>query len=832
MLFTGELDEVFRLPAVRTRPEVRASSPTPHRNVGSPQAHGHGGPLPGTPTSGLSGSPSHRAGGGNNRVLSPGKFVLKKGLEPRQMVERRAEQLSNTESAVSPSVRRAGGAAMWPSSSSEQAAACDGETSGSGQWGSPRYSVDDRSGDGESAAAFFHSHQGQSQNQNQSASNSPLCPGTPTRQHYPQTAPSTPLQGISSPDVKKCIPLSEPRSVLDLTISPLQHQLPTIRATLPRRFRESFLEHNVAPVAPPLSTSPRVLNFEGCGGSGGPGPNTGFPACQFPNLTKTTTWAPDLATQGYPTSITTQKVVVSEEELAVLPPSQSFIPETTSLDDWEAATTTSPQHNLRAKQWMASLLEDIRNGDDSTSAQETEECTTPFTPGVDSCSPHFLAFQRGYGSPCPSDYTGDDNPGCSGLEYLQVESPGDTPRGGGDGDIDDGHNSPAVVGHELVTLLIACAEAVSTQSLSLVNHLLQKLGELASPDGTAMQRVAAYFTEGLACRVAHLWPHIYQSLPIDSSLNEEELQTAFHLLNHVVPYTKFAHFTANDIILQAFDGADRVHVIDFDVKQGLQWPALFQSLAVRECGPPTHIRITGIGECKEDLLETGDRLAEFAEEFNIPFAFHVVIDRLEDVRLWMLHVKENEVVAVNCISQLHRLLYDSGDAIKDFLNLIGSTKPKVVAIVEQEGSHNSSQFEGRFLESLQYYSAIFDSLDASLGAESSARVQVEQLFAREIRNILSCEGPERVERHEAINKWRSLLSQSGFVSVPLEDSAQTQAQILLRMFDSDGYTLTEDNGALTLGWMEQPLLTVSAWKPDKDFIPTGTSLVTSEKPAV
>jgi hypothetical protein len=55
---------------------------------------------------------------------------------------------------------------------------------------------------------------------------------------------------------------------------------------------------------------------------------------------------------------------------------------------------------------------------------------------------------------------------------------------------------------------------------------------------------------------------------------------------------------------------------------------------------------TGIGECKEDLLETGDRLAEFAEEFNIPFAFHVVIDRLEDVRLWMLHVKENEAVAV------------------------------------------------------------------------------------------------------------------------------------------------------------------------------------------
>jgi hypothetical protein len=145
----------------------------------------------------------------------------------------------------------------------------------------------------------------------------------------------------------------------------------------------------------------------------------------------------------------------------------------------------------------------------------------------------------------------------------------------------------------LVTLLLACAEAVSTKSLSLLNHLLQKLGELASPKGTSMQRIAAYYTEGLACRVTRLWPQIYQKLPFDINHTEDETQTAFHLLNQFSPYTKFAHFTAIDIILQAFEGADRVHVIDFDVKQGLQWPALFHSLAVRPEGPPAHIRITG-----------------------------------------------------------------------------------------------------------------------------------------------------------------------------------------------------------------------------------------------
>lgn len=228
--------------------------------------------------------------------------------------------------------------------------------------------------------------------------------------------------------------------------------------------------------------------------------------------------------------------------------------------------------------------------------------------------------------------------------------------------------------------------------------------------------------------------------------------------------------------------------------------------------------LTGVGDCKEELQDTGDRLAEFAQFFNIPFVFHEVIDRLEDIRLWMLHVKEDEVIAVNCITQLHRMLYDSGETIKDFLGLIDSTKPKVVAIVEQEGSHNGPHFEGRFLESLKYYSAIFDCLESNLPQESEARVQVEQLFAQEIGNILACEGAERVERHEGINRWRTLMGEACFVNEPVKESAQTQAQILLRMFQSDGFTLVGDNGALTLGWMDQPLFTASAWKPDKSII--------------
>ncbi|KAL3700092.1 hypothetical protein R1sor_018114 [Riccia sorocarpa] len=372
------------------------------------------------------------------------------------------------------------------------------------------------------------------------------------------------------------------------------------------------------------------------------------------------------------------------------------------------------------------------------------------------------------------------------------------------------------IGHELVNLLLACGEAVATKSLSLVNPLFAQLGELASPEGTSIQRIAAFYTEGLALRCSRLWPQNYLPLPTLEQSEEDNL-AAFYILNHVCPYVKFSHFTANEIILQAFEDCDRVHVIDFDIKQGLQWPPLFQSLASRHGGPPSHVRVTGIGDCNEDVQDTGDRLAEFADALGLQFEFHAVIDKLEDVRLWMLRVKEKEAVAVNCIFQLHRTLHDKENGIKDLLALIMSTKPKVVAVVEQEASHNGSFFEGRsprFLKSLPYYAGIFDSLDLNMPADSMARMKVEQFFAQEICNIVACEGPERVERHETFDVWRQHLTDSGFQSVPLSDRAISQAKLLLEMFPCKSYTLTEYAGALTLGWRNQPLFTASAWRPD------------------
>ncbi|KAG9453033.1 hypothetical protein H6P81_005937 [Aristolochia fimbriata] len=388
------------------------------------------------------------------------------------------------------------------------------------------------------------------------------------------------------------------------------------------------------------------------------------------------------------------------------------------------------------------------------------------------------------------------------------------------GEEEDQKNQTESSGLELVALLVACVESIRSNNLSAINQHLARLGELASPSGaTPIHRVVAYFTEALAMRITKMWPHIFHiTVPREMERgDQDDIATSFRLLNHINPIPKFLHYTSNEIILRAFEGKDRVHIIDFDIKQGLQWTGLFQSLASRP-NPPTHVRITGIGESKQDLQDTGDRLAGFAEALNLPFEFHPVVDRLEDVRLWMLHVKEGEFVAVNCLLQLHKVIYDeSGGSLNDFLGLIRSTNPSVVLVGEQEAAHNHPRWENRFLNSLQYYSAIFDSIDSGLPLDSPARIKVEEMFAREIRNTLACEGSERVERHENFGKWSRLMEERGFRNVPIEDREILQSQMLLKMFGCDNYGVERqgENGGsgVTLKWLDQPLYTVSSWEP-------------------
>ncbi|KAM0983425.1 hypothetical protein ACFX13_011148 [Malus domestica] len=369
-------------------------------------------------------------------------------------------------------------------------------------------------------------------------------------------------------------------------------------------------------------------------------------------------------------------------------------------------------------------------------------------------------------------------------------------------------------GVRLVHGLMACAEAVQQNNFNLAKALVTQIGYLAGSQAGAMRKVATFFAEALAHRIFRVYPQP----PIDHSFSDM-LQMHFY---ETCPYLKFAHFTANQAILESLHGKTRVHVIDFSMNQGMQWPALMQALALRPGGPPA-FRLTGIGPPASDnsdhLQEVGWKLAQLAETIHVEFEYRgFVANSLADLDASMLELRpsEAESVAVNSVFELHKLLARPG-AIEKVLSVVKQMKPEILTVVEQEANHNGPVFMDRFNESLHYYSTLFDSLEGS--ANSQDKVMSEVYLGKQICNVVACEGLDRVERHETLTQWRARFDSADFVPVHLGSNAFKQASMLLALFaGGDGYRVEENDGCLMLGWHTRPLIATSAWKPSSNSV--------------
>ncbi|BBN12504.1 DELLA protein [Marchantia polymorpha subsp. ruderalis] len=365
-------------------------------------------------------------------------------------------------------------------------------------------------------------------------------------------------------------------------------------------------------------------------------------------------------------------------------------------------------------------------------------------------------------------------------------------------------------GVRLVHLLLACAEAVQRSDVRMAEDTVRRIQMLATPQRGPMGKVAAHFVEALARRI----------FGISAEPTSDPLTELLHFqFYETCPYLKFAHFTANQAILEAVQNHKRIHVIDCNLMHGLQWPALIQALALRPGGPPI-LRLTGIGpphQSGNDVLqEIGMKLAQLADLVSVQFEFRgVYAQKLDDVKPYMLHVRQGEAVAVNAVMQLHRLLHNDNNcvpAVHEVLQSMRSLNPKIVTLVEHEANHNSPVFLDRFMEALHYYSTMFDSLEAcSSSSQSSEQLLAEMYVGREICNIVACEGFDRVERHENLVQWRRRMTDAGFQLRHLGSNAFKQASMLLTLFPGDGYRVEENNGCLTLGWHSRPLIAASAW---------------------
>ena len=360
-------------------------------------------------------------------------------------------------------------------------------------------------------------------------------------------------------------------------------------------------------------------------------------------------------------------------------------------------------------------------------------------------------------------------------------------------------------GLNMITLLLECAVAISVDNLPGANRMLLQLSQLASPySPSCAERVVAYFSKAMASRVMNSWLAICSPL-----VPHKAILASFQAFNNISPFIKFSHFTANQAILEAFHGRGRVHIVDLDIMQGLQWPALFHILATRADGPP-HLRMTGLGASMESLQETGRQLSNFAKRLGMPFEFQPIAKRFGDIDPAAVQPRQGEAMAVHW---LQHSLYDATGPDWATVRLLEAISPRVITLVEQEMAHAGS-FLDRFVGSLHYYSTMFDSLGASMPVDDPGRHRVENgLLGREINNILAIGGPGR-SGEEKFGSWRAELGRraGAFAQLPMSSNAMAQAQLILNMFPpSLGYTVLQGEGTLQLGWKDTALYTASAW---------------------
>lgn len=410
--------------------------------------------------------------------------------------------------------------------------------------------------------------------------------------------------------------------------------------------------------------------------------------------------------------------------------------------------------------------------------------------------------------------------------------------------VDEETNGGDFKGLRLVHLLMAAAEALTgvNKSRELARVILVRLKELVSPnDGTNMERLAAYFTDALqglleGCAgaggggvhsnkhfITNGGPHHHHHHRGDEH-HQTDVLAAFQLLQDMSPYVKFGHFTANQAILEAVTNDRRVHIVDYDIMEGIQWASLLQALVSRKDGPPApHLRITALsrgGSGRRSIgtvQETGRRLVAFAASIGQPFSFHHCrLDSDETFKPSALKLVRGEALIINCILHLPHFSYRAPDSIASFLSGSKTLNPRLITLVEEETGHvTDSGFVGRFMDSLHHYSAVYDSLEAGFPMQSRARALVERVFlgpriSGSLARIYRSRGEEENQ------SWSEWSGAAGFKPVSISFANHCQAKLLLGLFN-DGYRVEElANNKLVLGWKSRRLLSASLWTSSSD----------------
>ena len=376
-------------------------------------------------------------------------------------------------------------------------------------------------------------------------------------------------------------------------------------------------------------------------------------------------------------------------------------------------------------------------------------------------------------------------------------------------------------------LLVQCATALEASDITYAQQTIFVINNIAAVDGDPNQRLLAHFLRALILRASAFAPHL---LPGSEGglIRSSNLKTVLELTNYidVMPWYRFGFIAANGAMLEAFEGKEKVHILDFNTSHCMQWPTLIEALAERSGGPP-HVRLT-VCVSKAPIPPLLDvpyddlvmRLAKFARSKNVPFEYELLVEDVENLDPTKIGIREGETLAVNCLFRLHYVsdeaqIADQGSCPRDeVLRFIRNLSPAIVTLIDEDANLTSPKLVPRLRAAFNYLWIPFDALHTLLPSESQQRRHCEGEVANKIENVVACEGGYRVERVESKDRWVQRMRRARFEMVSFSEDVVAENRLMLGEHSGCwGLRKDEDEDVLFLTWKGHNVSFATAWVP-------------------
>ncbi|KAI5663249.1 hypothetical protein M9H77_22572 [Catharanthus roseus] len=363
-------------------------------------------------------------------------------------------------------------------------------------------------------------------------------------------------------------------------------------------------------------------------------------------------------------------------------------------------------------------------------------------------------------------------------------------------------------------LLRAYCEAKENGHEELADVLVKRINEKINPLGNSIERVAFnLFQTTTENQGGYL-----------SQQSIKNFEAAFKAFYQWYPHGRFAHFTANSVILEAIpNDAEIVQIVDFDMGEGIQWAPMIEAISMTG----KVLKLTSIKSEDESTStewrfeETRRRLCDHARCFGLNL--HVEETTIENLSAEIKRMKMagefREWVAFNCMVGLpHMGRRQSRSRIMDFLRIAKElsanhgSRRGIIAFGDGEpeaGESYTSFFSGKLL----HYQALFESVECNFPSYlSEARIAMESLFLSPY-----------VSSQSWFQQWKETSEGGketivGFDGWRMSKESLIEAQEMVNEKESCYKVKIEGKGEnkMVLEWKDIPLVRVSIWVYEAD----------------